>query len=868
MSVATPRRGPLRRKPHLRLSVMLGLFRIRLRERWVPEVLAVIGIACGVALLYATQVASTSLAGPVSQLNRGIVGHSQLQLLSRGAKPFPDSVYRRVIALPGVERAAPVLQVPGNLVGRAGMRDVMLLGADPRIVQLRGKLLKGFRSSDVAEQETLVIPGPIASSIGASFGDDVRLQLGGRTVRTPAIVGDRAQLGSLADTSIALVPLAYLQRLSRLGHTVTRILVEARPGQVERVRGELRRLEVSDVDVRAAEYETTLFKAATKPVSGASTLFSVLSALVGWLFAVCALLVTANQRRQLAAQQYKQGYPRSATLRTLLVDVLVIWLLGATVGLVVGDLISREGFRSDVSYLSGAFPIGDQRIVTWQSVALAASGGLIATAVGVLLPVPRVVLGSLPRVVMRWPFGRRAEGSKTRPTVAPRATIGWQLPAIGVAALAGAGAIALLAPGAAIVGLVLLALALVVLMPSLLAGSIAALGWFLRNSPRSWPSALLALQRLREPDLRTRAIAITTTGAVAVFGAAALQGGRANLQDALDHVVRGLDEAAPVWVAPTGAGSVFGTITFSPGSTKRIAAVPGVSGVRLYRAGLLDLADRRAWTIGIPSDAPVPIPPGQILTGDADTANAHIRAGGWITVSRAIADDLGLHVGARFRLASPSAITLRVAAITTNLGWSGGGAILNARDFARAWGSSDIAAYHVRLAPGTSAAVARGDIAAVLGPNSALRVETSEQRQSRQRTAARGGLSRLRQIAQLTLLAAVLAVGAAMTGLLWQHRGLVGSLKLHGARTQTMWSSMVIETAVLIGAGAVPAGALGLLGQKLCSRGMEVITGFPMQQGLRVDIAALTVAMVVGSSMLIVAVPGYLVGRVRPGKRE
>jgi putative ABC transport system permease protein len=129
-------------------------------------------------------------------------------------------------------------------------------------------------------------------------------------------------------------------------------------------------------------------------------------------------------------------------------------------------------------------------------------------------------------------------------------------------------------------------------------------------------------------------------------------------------------------------------------------------------------------------------------------------------------------------------------------------------------------------------------------------------------------LSRLRQIAQLTLVAAVLAVGAAMTGLLWQHRRLVGSLKLHGARTKTMWRSMVTETVVLIGAGALPAGLFGLLGQQLCSRGMEAVTGFPMVQSLRVDVAALTVAAVVGSSMVIVAIPGYLVGRVKPGKRE
>ena len=62
---------------------VLHLYRVRVRSRFVQEALAVIGIAVGVALLFASQVANTSLNGSVEQLTSWLVGHSRL--LDRGA---------------------------------------------------------------------------------------------------------------------------------------------------------------------------------------------------------------------------------------------------------------------------------------------------------------------------------------------------------------------------------------------------------------------------------------------------------------------------------------------------------------------------------------------------------------------------------------------------------------------------------------------------------------------------------------------------------------------------------------------------------------------------------------------------------------
>jgi putative ABC transport system permease protein len=841
----------------VRLSSALTLYRVRLRRRWVQELLAILGIAAGVALLYATQVASTSLSGPVHSINEGLVGQSQLQLLSRGGVGVPEQLYDQVVRLPGVRRAAPVLQLPGNLVGPKGERGVTLFGADPRIVQLRGNLLKGFSSEDAAQQETVVIPTPTARAIGVGVGDDVHVQLAGHTVTVPAVVADHDQVGALVDTSLALAPLIYVQKLARMPHQVTRVLVEAKPGQVDVARRGLQRLAAGGrMDVRAASYETRLFDQAASPTSRASTIFSVISALVGWLFAVCALLVTAAERRKLAVQQREQGFTPAATVATLLVDAGVVGLAGAILGLAAGEVLSREGFSSDVTFLSGAFPIGDQRVVTWPSVAIAVAGGMLAAAVGVLAPVRDVVLAALPRSVRRTP-GAGAAPSRRLP----------RLPVLGVACLAAAVVIAAAAPRAAVVGMVLLGVALMLLLPLMLTLAIAGLERCNRRE-HSVVSIVLALQQLHESRWRPRALAITATGAIAVFGATALQGARQNLQAGLDDLANGLTSVSDVWAAPAGAGSAIGTATFAPTAATKLSGLPGVGSVALYRAGLLDVDDRRAWVLGEPRDVRAPIPAHQVLEGDARLAARRVRAGGWVTVSRALADDLGYRVGQRFTLPAPVPVTLRVAAITTNLGWSGGAMVMNADELRRAWGNDAVAAYHVRLAPGAGVRDVEREVTAALGPASALRVESAATRAARQRQVARDGLSRLAQIAALTLIAAVLAMSAAMIGLLWQHRPSVVERKQHGLGSGLLWRSLIMETVVLFGTGAVAGGIFGLLGQVLCTRGLQVVTGFPVTHELRIGIAVWVTAVVIGASSLIVIVPGYLVARARPSWRE
>lgn len=846
----------LPRRERIRYSGVLWLYLVRLRHRWPQELLAVIGITVGVALLFASQIASTSLSAPLKQLTHGIVGNSELQLVARSPDGFPEATYNAVRDLPGVRIAAPILQVPANLVGPSGSRGVTVFGADPRVVQLRGSLLQGFTAADVAQQRSVAVPKPIARAIGVRFGDKARLQINGRTTEVPVGTVDHDDIGALSKTSLVLTPLAYLQDLAGLRGRLSRILVEVEPGQLSIARAGLQQVAAGRLNVVSADQELRLFNIASAPTSQATTIFSVLSALVGFLFAFCAMLVTAANRRALAVGLRMSGYRPWQVARMIMVDAVALGTVSVVAGLALGDALSRHGFGSDVVFLGGAFPIGNDRVVSWSSVVIAAAGGMLAATLGVLAPLRGSIFARDPR---RGP--RDSAGSHRR----TRAGLGF----VGVTCLAVAAVLTVTAPGTAIVGLVVLTLALALLLPMILDATTWALLWGSRRTKRGWvPAVELALRQLRSPEWRVRSLAITMTGAIAVFGSVSLQGSRSNLQSGLDRIAVSLNNGADVWVSPFGAGDVLATLPFDPSQATTLSGLSVVRSVDLFRGGFLDIANRRVMVMAPPSTTEQPIPSGQILDGNEQRASMQIRRGGWATVSRALADHLGLDVGSRFTLPSPEPTVFRVAAITTNLGWPAGAILINADDHARSWQSDAATAYAVQLAAGVPPDVGRAEVSRALGRRAALRVEPASERIERQRESARSGLARLSQITSLTLVAAVLAMAAAIAGLLWQHRRTVARQKLDGHKTPRLWGALFIEAGTLVITGCLAGAVFALLGQVLCTRGVAAVTGFPVVQGIRFDIVAWSAGSVVLASLVVVAVPGYLVARVRPALRD
>ena len=828
---------------------ILYLYRVRLRRRRVQELLALVGIAVGVALLFASQVSSESLTGSVEQLTSGIVGKARLQLVSRGPNGFDQRLLGGVRHLPGVQTAVPVLEEQASVIGSAGEQSVDLIGTEPRLARLGGSLLRHFTGAQLADQHGIALPTAVAHTVGAGFLQTVKLRIGADLL--PALVGaelNTGEIGALAHSPVAVAPLAYAQQITGMQGRITRIFVLPATGADREVRAGLMRLAAGRLNVEPANFEATLFRDAARPTTESTELFAALSALVGFLFAFNAMLLTVPRRRGQVADLRLDGYAPATIVKMLLFDALMLGVAASLVGLALGEALSIYAFHANPSYLSFAFPVGSQRIVTWQSIAIATAGGLLAASVGVLVPLRREILAHKPLAVGRTPTAHIEDR--------------WLLLG-GGACLAITTAIMIFAPQAAVIAVVSLTAAMLLVLPGLIAAILRGVERLFFDVKASAP--FIAVRELRSSATRARTIAVAYTGAVAVFGAVAIQGAHANLLRGLYNLDHEVSAVADVWVLPPGVSNLLTTAPFHTTDMAALAHLPGVKAIRVYRAGLLDYGTRRVWVLAPPRAAEQQaVPAGQIVSGNPSLAANRVRAGGWAVIAQTIADEHHLHIGQTFTLPAPRPTTFRVAALSTNMGWSPGAIIINANEYAHAWGSTNPSAYNVILSPGASPGQVQREIRRALGPSSGLSVETVGELNRRKATATRQGLVQLTQISEMVLVGAILAMAAAMGSMIWQRRSRLAQLKLDGLSNGAVWRALLFETALLLGVGCSIGALFGLYGQLVMTRALVAVTGYPVIFSLGLLVALGSFLIVSAIAAAVVAVPGYLAARVHP----
>ncbi len=831
----------------MRFANVLHLYRVRLRARALQECFALIGIAAGVGLLFASQIASSSLSSSVGQLNSGIVGAATLQLTAREAQGMPEKLVRETRRLSGVRIAAPLLEVSANAVGPKGSDSVELVGADGTLAELKGALVRKVALTPFAGVEAVVLPAPVADTLGAKkFGDIIKFQALGHTSEAALYsrLGEK-QIGALISSPIAISTLEYVQKASGLNGRVSRILVEPKPAQTAAVRAGLEHIAQGRYGVESASYDEQLFAKAAAATNQSTQLFAVISALVGFLFAFNAMLLTVPQRRRLIADLRRDGYTPKAVIAVLMFDAVVLGTIACAIGLVLGDELSIHLFHSNPGYLSSAFAVGSERVVNLQSIVISVLGGMGAASVAVLSP--------FKDIVSRNPLAAIETKEGTGGSTSPFLT------AFGLLCLAATLAILLAAPQAAIVGMVTLIAALLSLLAIPLSG-------MLELVRRIAPSIVSAVPHIAVMELRagrSRAIAIAATGAIAVFGSVSIQGAHSDLLKGLYNAASDVNASTDVWVSAAGNSNLLMTSPFTPTQQAKLAALPGVRSVRIYRGGLLDYNDRRIWVIAPPSEASPLVPPTQLVEGNVAQADAHIREGGWAVVSLALAEEHKLKIGQSFTLPTPNPSTYRVAAISTNIGWAPGAIVMSAEDYAKAWGNSDASAYNVLMQPGVSPEQGVHEIRTALGGETALAAQTAEEHANTLRSITRQGLERLSQIATLILVAAVMAMAAAMGAMIWQRRPRLAKLKLEGFPHRELWYTIVLESLMLLGVGCFSGAVFGLFGQQLLDRALNIVINYPVVSSVGVVVALSSLALVTASAVLMVAIPGWFAAKVQ-----
>jgi putative ABC transport system permease protein len=845
----------------VRLSGLLYFYGRRLRTRPVQELLAGVGIAIGVALVFAVQVANSSITDASSAIVKGIAGNASLQLRSRDAEGFDERLLGPVRQLRGVSQAAPILDQNASLVGPRGRRVAIdLASAAPSLLALNGSITHSISLHELS-MPGVILPSATAKALGlptspASSGARlarVTLEVRGlaTSVAVVAVLGPET-IGALSGAMAAIAPLGFVQRITGLSGRVTRILVTTAPGQRGAVQRELTALAGRRLEVAPADQDISLLRQALTPNAEATGFFVLVGGIVGLLLAFNAMLLTVPERRRVIADLRMQGVRPGQLARMLLFQAICLGLAASLVGLAAGDFLSRTLFHTTPSYLSAAFALGTQTVIGLRPLLVSLAGGVLATCLAAAPPLLDLRRG---RAVDAVYF----EDGEPGQALDSRAQL--RLFLAGAALILLSSGPLLVWPSAIVPATVGLAVATLLAIPFAFKLVVHVAERMASLSSRL-NMLTVAVRALRATTVRS--LALAATGAIAVFGCVVAEDSHNDLLHGLYRDYSEYVSTADLWVV--NKDDDLATSSFPAGGLPaRIAAVPGVNVVRTYQGGFLDLDGRRVWIIARAAGVTAPIPASQLQEGNILAATERLRRGGWIAVSQQIADAAHARVGGTLVLPTPSGpVPYRIAATTTNLGWSAGAIILGDSDYSRAWASAAPTALEVDTRAGADIAAVKRAVQGVLGPHTALTVQTSAQRAAQADALARQGLSRMSQITLLLKIAAALAMAAAIGAGIWQRRSSLAALRIHSFSPWQLRGVLTCESILVLGTGGIVGAGAGVYGHLLCDRYLRLTTGFPAPFAVEGLHTVQTIVLIVVGALVVLAIPGYVASQVPP----
>ena len=799
----------------------------------VQELLALVGIAIGVALLFAVQVANRASARSVDAADARARRQTRSCSSSRAARTASTSGCCGEVAgsSPGVRAAAPMLEAQANVIGpTAASARSTLLGGRPALARARRALLRDYHRRAARAAAGARAAAPLARrarrrvrrarSTLDSRGGATRRGAGRR--RRSA----RSDVGALVDSPVVARAAALRAAARRhAGPRHARSSCAPRPGRDAQVEAALRRI-AGDAPRRARRPTTTrrCSRRRATPNDQSTALFAAISALVGFLFAFNAMLLTVPRAPPADRRAAHLGaMAADASCRCCCSTRSCSASSPRSSGSLLGDLLSRHVFHAVARLPRDRVPgRRPARSSTPRASLLAlARRDRSRRCSRRCAPLRDLLLRGAPLGRGR---PRRRRDRRRRRSCARRGSL------LGGGVLARRDrACCCSRPTAAIVGI-----------------GAARRRDAAAAAARCSPASLALVDRARTRASRSvvpvdrgrRAARPATRRARSRIAATARDRGLRQRRD------RGRARATcsagstatrttqrrwrDLWVVRRGAREPARDRRRSRAARSRDATRRRQASrrSRAYRGSFLDVGDRRVWVIGAAARTAAPIPPSQLVDGRPRAmATQRLRAGGWAVVSEALATRARrCSVGDRFALPSPR--PTRAAASPRSRRTSAGrpGAIvLNADDYrARVGQRRRQRAAGRRSRRASPPAAGSGSCSARSARDSALAVETAAAREQRHRATTRAGPRPPDADRDAVLIAAMLAMAAAMGGMIWQRRRRARRLKLAGYRRPASCGGRCCSRARCCSALGCSVGAVfGLYGQQLLDRALR-----------------------------------------------
>ena len=823
-----------------------------LRARPLRAFLSTVGVALGVAVLFAGLATNAGIEASVDGTVRGLVGRADLRVVALGEGGLSAATVGTIGATPGIAVAAPALerrtylQAPVAGIGGAALPpSVTVLGVDPvaEAVLHDLPLIAGSPLADPGASSALVTQA-LAAQDGLGLGSPLTVQGAGDpiTYRVVGILaGDGPVTGTFGRTMI--VPLRTAQAVfGQAG--VTRVDIGLAEGaDVSAVSRALESRLVTQPYILSTPGDlAATLRASTADFQAMTALIAAIALFVGAFLIFNTLSMTVGERIREVGLLRAAGATRRQVTSFMLTQALVLGVIGSLLGLAIGavlaaGIVAYVGTIGSVALLRPALP--PEAFVVGFLV------GLMVTLAAAIEPARRA--GRIQPV----------EALKIRLDLpsAQRARLRWLAAVFVAVALVGVIVWPRGADGAGVIQALLVYAILLIatmLIPFVLPATARIAGV---------PFAILFRfeERLaRSSVVRDKSRTALTLGGLTVGLAMVV---------ALGAVGQHARAAASAWIAGVIPGELVMTSIRPIGTQEGVAealalAVPGVervSPIGTFEIALNGVRTDAAAVVGADMAADGRL---AFTAGDRAAALAALDAGGAAILPAALAARLSLSVGQTIALptADGRALELRIVGIVERSlpGSSGEAVLVGWSDATKALGLAGADAFAVRFVP--DAPPAARDALRTAARAYALEIVPLD----RIGGAISDALARIfglfDALAIVAVLIATLGVVNTLTMNVIERVREIGLLRAVGMTRRQVWRSVAVEAGILGLAGAI----LGIVVGLAIGAAMVLLAGGRLDVGAGVPWPTVGLTLVLGVvvAMLAAAYPAHLASRL------
>ena len=789
--------------------------RYLLRHPWQMG-LSFVGVALGVAVVVAIDLANTSAQRAFLLSTDSVVGRATHQIVG-GSRGIPEDIFRAVRIEAGVRLAAPVVEGDVAAPDYPG-RTFRVLGVDPFAEAPFRPYLAGLNSrrqtalvSFLTRPATAIMSYGTGRELGLGLAGDkatqgqadqltvraggVRQRLSIIALLEPADALSRRALDSLLVTDIATAQelLGLTGRLSR----IDLMIPAGPPGQAELAK--IRAVLPPGAEVRSAAARSQSVAQMTRAFSLNLSALSLLALIVGMFLIYNTMTFSVVQRRSLIGALRVVGVTRREIFSLIVAEAALLGLLGTAAGLVLGVALAQGLVRLVTQTITDLYFVVSVRELTISGLGLlkGLGLGLGASLVAALAPALEAT-ATQPRAVLN------------RSTLEARSqrVLPWAAVAGVCLMLVGAGL--LLMPSRDLIlsfgGLFTIFLGCVLVTPVAVVGLLRVVQLLIGTRTdivgRLCIRSVLASLSRTAVAIAALMVAVSVTVGVGIM----IESFRQTVAYWRENALQ-----ADIYIAPPSLVSRWNEGSLDPAVVARLSAAPGVEAVSTYRRVSVESPTGRVQLVALRLDVDR-YSSYRFVEGRPEVVWPAFEAEHTVIVSEPYAYHHRLGVGGAVRLRTDRGVhDFRVAGIFADYGSDRGLVMMSRRTYEQFWHDRGVSSLGLWLSPDRDVAAMVASLRRLVG--SVQEVELRSNRSLRQasleifdRTFTITSVLHL-----LTTAVAFIGVLSALMALQLEREREFGVLRATGFTPRQVWGLVTAQTGVmglLAGLLALPVGLL------------------------------------------------------------